>query len=295
MAIDEFHERPVVVNSEHRGWSAGLTVIAVVVALLVIGEIVTLNKMSSMKAALEVSQTKSSADLSTKVDQKLSDLEQSNKQMIEALKEDLGHSEQRAGMTQAQLQRARATMAKLSYLENEQTKKAEELRAQLAQKADAQQVGALGQDLSATKSDLGDTKKSVDILKNDLGMARSELGTLIATNHSDIETLRKLGERNYYEFTLDKNQQKQVAGVTLVLKKTNPKHESFNVDMVVNDHMLQKKNRAVDEPITFSPDGSKKFYELVVNSVSSNKVTGYISTPKGAGGVVTARSEGTQQ
>ncbi len=294
MAIDDIPEqRPFVVKPD-RGWVAGMTVIAVVVALLVIGEIVTLSKMSSMKAALEASQLKSSTDLGTKVDQKLSDLEQSNRQMIEALKDDLSNSEQRAGMTQAQLQRARATVAKLSRLEDEQTKRAEELRTQLAQKADAQQVGALGQDLSATKNDLGDTKKNVATLKNDLGMARSELGTLIATNHNDVETLRKLGERNYYEFTLEKKQQKQVAGVTMVLKKTNAKHQTFNVDMLVNDHMLQKRNRTIDEPIVFSPDSSKKYYEFVANSVSSDKVTGYISTPKSVE-VATARSEGAQQ
>ena len=80
----------------------------------------------------------------------------------------------------------------------------------------------------------------------------------------------------------------------MVLKKTNAKRQTFNVDMLVNDHMLQKKNRGIDEPIVFSPDGSKKFYELVVNNVSSNEVTGYVSTPKSAE-VTTARSEGMQQ
>ena len=294
MAIDEVHE----VVKENRGWSAGMTVIAVVVALLIIGEIVSLSQISSLKTSLQAtqaSQVKSASDMNANLEQKLSALEQSNSQMMEALKQDLSNSEQRAGMTQSQLRHARATVAKLSKLQEQQAQEAEALKSQLAQKADAQQVGALGQDLTATKSDLGTTKKNVDALTKDLGMARSELGTLIATNHTDIETLRKLGERDYFEFTLSKNQPQPVAGVNLTLKKTNAKHQTFNMDMLVNDQIVQKKGRTIDEPIVFSPNGSKRFYELVVNSVSSDKVTGYISTPKGATEVASsARSEGTQ-
>jgi hypothetical protein len=36
----------------------------------------------------------------------------------------------------------------------------------------------------------------------------------------------------------------------------------------------------VNEPIFFSVGGAKGFYELVVNTVAQNKVTGYVSTPK---------------
>jgi multidrug efflux pump subunit AcrA (membrane-fusion protein) len=292
MAIDEVREeRPVVVRQE-RSWNAGMTVIAIVVAMLVIGEIATLSNMSSLKTSLQQAQAKSAEGLSAKVDQKLTALEQSNAQVIEALKEDLSNSEQKVGMTQSELRRARATVAKLGALEQEQTKEAEELKSQIALKADSTQVGAIGQDLSATKDDLGNTKKNVDKLSSDLGMARSQLGTLIATNHGDIETLRKLGERDYVEFTLAKNNKKTVAGVNLILKKANAKHQLFNIDMTVNDRLVEKKNRTIDEPIVFSPDGSRKFYELVVNKVSSNQVTGYISTPKGAE-LASARPEGT--
>lgn len=293
MAIDDYHGEEGV-RAPARNWSAGMTVLAVVVALLVIGEIVTLSRMNSLKTSLEAAQAKSASDLTSSLEQKLSALEQSNLQMVEALKEDIGNSEQRVGVTQSELRRARATVAKLSRLQADQTAQAEQLKAQLAQKADSQQVGAIGQDLSATKTDLGTTKKNVDKLASDLGMARSELGTLIATNHNDIEALRKLGQRDYYEFSLTKNDKKTIAGVNLVLKKANVKHQTFNVNMLINDQVLQKKNRNVNEPITFSPDGSRKFYELVVNSVSSDKVAGYISTPKGATEVASARAEGTQ-
>ena len=57
-------------------------------------------------------------------------------------------------------------------------------------------------DLSATNSSVTVVKTDLEGTKNDLQMARSELGTLIARNHEDIDTLRRMGERDYVEFTV---------------------------------------------------------------------------------------------
>lgn len=282
MAIDEpKSDSPVVVHKEG-GHSAAFAVVFVVLALLVIGEIYSLSQISSTRQAFEASQTKTRTDLSAKLDDQITQLQQSNSQMIDGLKAELDTSAKSMGMTQSELRRARASVAKLSKLQADQQEEADQLKSQIAQKADAQQVGALSQDVSATKSDLGSTKTQVDTLSKDLGMARSELGTLIATNHTDIETLRKLGERDYYEFTASKNKEAKVAGVGLMLKKVNLKQHRFNISVLADDMEIRKNNRTANEPIFFSVHGSKKFYELVVNKVNSNTVAGYISTPKGA-------------
>ena len=55
-------------------------------------------------------------------------------------------------------------------------------------------VNKLGTDVNGVKTDL-------DTTKNNLQMARGEFGTLIARNHDEVEELRRLGERDYYEFT----------------------------------------------------------------------------------------------
>ena len=143
-------------------------------------------------------------------------------------------------------------------------------------------MGALSQDVSATRSDLDSTKKLLDTTRSDLGMARSELGTLIARNHDDIETLRKLGDRDYFEFTVDKGKSVRVANVGLALKKTNSKRYRYNVVLQADDMEVEKKDRSVNEPVFFYLKGQKRFYELVVNKVESTKVSGYVSTPKGA-------------
>ncbi len=287
MAIDEVKsESPVVVAPPPKGHShtAAFVAIFVVLALLAIGEFYAMNQINATRQSAEAAQAKTRSDLSAKMDDQITQLERSNSQMIDGLKQELDTSSKSMGMTQNALRRARASVAKLSKLQAEEQQEAEQLKSQLAQKADAQQVGALSQDVTATKTDLGATKKTVDTLSKDLGMARSELGTLIATNHGEIEELRKMGERDYFEFTASKGKETKVAGVGLILKKTNVKRHRFNISLLADDMEIRKDNRTVDEPIFFSVRGAKKFYELVVNKVDSDKVTGYISTPKGVAG-----------
>jgi len=295
MAIDDVKsETPVVVapppprGSSH---TVVFVVIFLVLALLAIGEYYTLNQITTTRQTMEAAQAKTRTELSAKMDDQATQLARSNSQMIDSLKQELDSSSKSMGMTQSELRRARASVAKLSKLQAQEQQEAAQLKSQLATKADAQQVGALSQDVTATKTDLGTTKTKVDTLSKDLGMARSELGTLIATNHNEIEVLRRMGERDYFEFTATKNQEAKVAGIGLMLKKTNVKRHRFNITVLADDMEIRKDNRTIDEPIFISVRGAKKFYELVVNKVESDKVTGYVSTPKGAAEVA-ARSGG---
>ena len=53
--------------------------------------------------------------------------------------------------------------------------------------------------------------------------------SLIATNSTELKALRELGERNYAEFTINKNKQfTRVADVSIELKKADPKAQSFH-------------------------------------------------------------------
>ncbi len=284
MAIDDVppvRGSSVVPAEEPHPYRGILIGICIVLALLVIGEIYSLSQISSMRASLAAENAAAQKQLFSRINDQFSSrlaaLESSSAQQISALKDELDAAAKRMGSTGNELRRARVMVSELQAAQ-EQT--AAELKQELAQKADAQQVGTLSQDLSGTKTDLASTKKQVSTLASDLGMARSELGTLIARNHDDIETLRKLGERNYYEFTLTRNQEQKVAGVGLVLKKTNVKHNRFNLNLLVNDTVIPKDGRTIDEPIFFTTSGSKGFYELVINKVERDKVIGYLSTPK---------------
>jgi hypothetical protein len=210
---------------------------------------------------------------------RLNALEQSNMQELSALKEELDATAQRMGSTGQELTRARAMVVRLRTAQQQEVDK---LRGELAQKADQQQLGALSQDMNATRTDLEGTKKVLDSTRSDLGMTRTEFGTLIARNHDEVEQLRKMGDRDYFEFNLNRKQSQHVAGVILDLKKTNPKRHRFNLNLTVDDVEVEKKDRTINEPIFFYVSGARKPFEIVVNDVKSDQVRGYLSTPKGA-------------
>jgi len=294
MAIDEVSNEKRMNPGEH-STPTGMIVVFIVLALLAVGEFYTVSKINSMSGSVAAEAAKTRTDLDAKVDDQIAALERSNAQVLEGIRAQIDTSTKRVGMTQSALRRANASVKKLSTLQAQQQQVSEQLKGEIAQKADAQQVGALTQDVSLTKEDLGTTKTKVDTLSKDLGMARSELGTLIARNHNDIETLRKLGERDYFEFTATKNKEEKVAGVGLILKKADIKRHRFNMALLADDMVIRKDNRTVDEPVSFSVGGSKRFYELVINKVDKDKVSGYISTPKGATEVASSSQAGTQQ
>jgi len=281
MAIDEVKREENVIHnypaqpSSHTGLFAAIFIL---MAALAVGEVYSINQISAVRDSVTASQTKQRAEMEDQLTSKVAAVENASAQALEAMKTELDKTADRMGSTGKQLQHARNLVTKL---QKDQEDQASELKQEIATKADQQQVGALSEDVTATKTDLEQTKKTVSDTKSDLGMARSEFGTLIARNHDDLEQLRKLGERDYFEFTLPRNKQQTVAGVGLILKKANVKRHRFNVNLVADDMTIEKKDRTVNEPIFFAVKDSRKFYELVVNQVSADQIKGYISAPKG--------------
>ena len=177
-------------------------------------------------------------------------------------------------LTQGQLASTRQQTKQASDYSQKLDQKLDTVQSQMATKASADDLQALGGDVNGVKSGLDSTN-------NNLQMARGELGTLIAKNHDEIDTLRRMGERDYYEFTLSGKGNKSKAGSLMIeLRGTNTKKNQFTVDLYVDDMRLEKKNRPVDEPIYFYTQGTRAPLELVVNQIGKDKVVGYVSTPK---------------
>ena len=150
------------------------------------------------------------------------------------------------------------------------------VKAELATKASADDVTKLNGDVTGVRGDL-------DATKNSIQMARSEMGTLIARNHDEIDQLRRTGQRDYFEFTVQrKGGATKVGGVQLVLKDTNPRKNQYTLNVLADDNSFEKKNRSVNEPIFFYTGSSRSALELVVNKVTKTTATGYLSMPKGA-------------
>jgi chromosome segregation ATPase len=178
-------------------------------------------------------------------------------------------------ITQGQLKNARAEATKLN---DETTQKLTALdssvKTELATKATSDEVKTVDTKVVGVRSDLDSTRE-------DLKMARSDLGTLIARNHDEIDQLRRLGERDYVEFTIaGKNKPQKVGNVTVELKNVNQKRNQYTVAMTVEDKRFEKKNRALNEPIFFYTSGTRMPEELVINKVAKDQVSGYVSIPK---------------
>jgi hypothetical protein len=108
---------------------------------------------------------------------------------------------------------------------------------------------------------------------------------LIAHNHDDLEELKRRGDRNYYEFTVQKAKTPQRVGpVQMSVNKTDPKKSRYTMTVLVDDKAIEKKDKTAGEPVQFYVKGSARTtpYELVVFDVGKNQITGYLSTPKDA-------------
>jgi hypothetical protein len=208
------------------------------------------------------------------LDQRLTQADAANT----GLQSDLSVVTKRLQLTQGELKKARDEAAQLRTDSEQKISDLDtnvsNVKTQLATKASAD-------DLSATNSTVTVVKTDLEGTKNDLKMTRSELGTLIARNHEEIDTLRRMGERDYVEFTIAaKNKPQKVGNITVELKNADPKKNKFTVALIVDDVRTEKKDRLTNEPIVFYTHGLRQADEFVVNSVSKDKITGYISVPK---------------
>lgn len=128
---------------------------------------------------------------------------------------------------------------------------------------------------------LDEQAKQIDATRQDLSSARTELQGSIATTHDELVLLEKKGERNYFEFDLDRTGQFTREGpVGVRLRKANTKHEYADLEMMVDDFKVSKKHVNIYEPVVFYAADSKVPVELVINSISKNHIHGYVSEPK---------------
>ncbi|MGC2635681.1 MAG: hypothetical protein WA294_00780 [Acidobacteriaceae bacterium] len=201
---------------------------------------------------------------------------------------------QRLGLTEKQLDdRAKELLqrqqADAKRFENEQQAAQQQISSVSSDVSGVKtDVGGVKTDLSATKTELQNAEAQMQSMKGDLGVQSG----LIATNGKELEVLKHLGDRNIYEFTLNKGRKQAVGTVALELKKSDEKHSKFTLVVYSDDKEIQKKDRNLDEPIQFYTGKDHLLYELVVNNIAKNQVQGYIATPKNAPVPVTTSGNG---
>jgi len=210
-----------------------------------------------------------------------------NSKRLDTLKGDL-----EAARIQANQAASQAKRESLTYTE-QQTKKLEQ--GQQAANAQTQKVaGELSEvkavattatakiadvsgDVTTVKTQVATTQQNLDRTMSDLGVTSG----YVATNGKELAMLKRLGERNYVEFTLPKGKLPQKVGnVTMLLKKADPKKNRFTFELIADDKRTEKKDRTVNEPIQFIMARAKQPYEIIVNEVRKDVIVGYLAEPK---------------
>jgi len=123
--------------------------------------------------------------------------------------------------------------------------------------------------------------KRIDDTQAALEGTKSELSGSIARTHDELVVLQRKGERNYFEFDINKSKQFHSNGpVAIRLKKANVKHQYADMELYVDDAKLTQKHVNLLQPVVFYASDSGVPVEIVVNKISKNHIHGYVSEPK---------------
>jgi chromosome segregation ATPase len=254
--------------SQHEGNPVVRAIVIVVAVVFVIGTVVFMVLAQGRINDLEKKQAATEQELNKK-------LNDSNAQ-VRVLADKYGISHKELSKKAAALQ---------------EQEKATESRLKADEETTKQQIGAVSADVSGVKNDLGKVGADVATTKTDLADTKVKLehaigdinkhSELIATSHEELELLKHRGDRDYFEFTLKKDKEPtRLSIISLQLKKTDPKKSKFTLYVLAEDKKIEKKDRTVNEPLQFYSGRERSLFEVVVNTVNKDTITGYLSTPK---------------
>ncbi len=237
----------------------------------------------------------------TAAQQKNTDLAQKQDALaarLRATTETLGQS---VGMTQKQIdQKTAGIMAAQAAASRAVSVQTARLEAEQA--AATKQIGAVATDVTAVKTDVTGAKASIADTQTDLATTKAQLqrtigdagvmSGLIARNHDELDTLKHKGDRNYFEFTLQKGAKPTLLStIKLQAKKVDDKHSRYTMMVSADDRNIEKKDKSLDEPVQFYSGKDQLLFEIVVNAITKNQISGYLSTPKGAPQAMAAPSQ----
>jgi hypothetical protein len=274
-------------GSRHTGLFAGL---AAGLVLALAGDAYLMVRSNDLNA--QVAQTKQDAQTQiAKLGDTTTTLLEQERQQLQSLSDDVSgkYDTANSALRRARQDAKKASEALTAKIEEQQKAVGEEI-GQLKE-ATTTATAKLNDDVSGVKTDVGTVRTDLSATKGDLEKTTGDLkrtigdmgvmSGLIATNSKDLEALRTLGERNYFEFDLEKGAMtKKVGNVTLTLKKSDPKRNRYTIAVLADDKLVEKRDKTINEPVQLYTAGNKQPYEIVVNQVNKDGVKGYLATPK---------------
>jgi hypothetical protein len=220
---------------------------------------------------------------------------QTARRSITTLKDELEAARRQASMAAGQArveaQKHAEELAKRLQVEQaRQEKAAAQMKTELTEavsnveKTATSKIGEVSAEVGTVKTDVASTKSELERTVQDLKRVRGDLdgtSSLVATNGKELNALRALGERNYFEFNISKSKEpRRVGDVAVLLKKTDPKRNRFTIELLADDKRVEKKDKNLNEPVQFYVSKARQPYEIVVNEVKKDQIVGYLATPK---------------
>ncbi len=267
----------------HIAWNAAIVVALVAIVLLYINN----RQLAGSLAQLDQHDQEQIAKLQQDVAQTSAAAEKNVDALARQTMDTAAQAEARAK------QDLRRTSSTLSAALTKQQQDAEQAREQMnGQLTDLQQanttaaakIGEINDNVSGVKNDVASTQTELQKTGTDLKRVMGDMGvmsSLIATNGTQLNALKELGDRDYIEFDLKKVGGKQKVGdMQLILAKADPKHNRFSLQVLADDKTLEKRDRTINEPVQLYLAGNRQPEEIVVNEVKKDEVVGYVSIPK---------------
>jgi chromosome segregation ATPase len=194
-----------------------------------------------------------------------------------------------AAVTVAKTEAKEYTKEVAHQLTEEQKKQSQALGSQIKEVKESAttanaKISDVSGEVSQVKGQVASTRSELEKTIADLKKVTGDLGItsgLVATNGKELAALKRLGERNYFEFNLAraKNPQK-IADISVLLKKADPKRNKYTIEVLADDKRVEKKDKGVNEPVQFMVSKSRIPYEIIVNEVKKDMIVGYLATPK---------------
>lgn len=261
-----------------------------ILVLLVASNVYLFTQIERVKADSKNEMARLTADLNNSVQQlriESSASVQHSRRTVEELQAQLAEqrraAERQVGQAKIEAQQKVQTLEAKVAAEQQQEQQAIQQVKQTADTA-TNKIADVSTDVGTVKTDVQTTKSQLEQTIANLKRVTGDVdnhSSLIATNENELSALRALGERNYTEFSIVKSKQpSRVADIMVQLRSVNPKKKQFTIEVTIDDNKVEKKNRTIDEPIQFITRKSRQPYEIVVNNVSKDKISGYLAIPK---------------
>jgi hypothetical protein len=219
---------------------------------------------------------------------------QTSRRSVEALQADLAAARRQASQLAGQAKidadkHADEIAANLQKVQQEQAQRVSAVSTEVGQVKEqavaantrigevSTDVGNVKTDVAATRSELEKTIATLKATQGDLGVQSG----LIATNGKELAALKALGERNYTEFKLGKTKAPQKVGdIAVFLEKCDPKRNRYTIRVIADDKTVEKRDKTLNEPVQFLLSKATQPYELVVNDIKKDLISGYVASPK---------------